>query len=167
MPKAAAKTRRTPVSSQSALSPAKQVASFVAKFDPENQSLIRSVRAALRRRFPTAVELVYDNYNFFVIGYGPNERASDAFVSMAAYAKGVGICFIQGARLADPRKILKGSGNQVRTLHLTSAKDLDRPGVEALFRAAVALSPPLPKTGKGRTVIKSVSAKQRPRRATP
>jgi len=161
---AAAPRARKTAAPPSTLSPARQVAGFVAKFDPKNQRLIRSVRAALRKRFPTAVELVYDNYNFFVIGYGPNERASDAFVSMAAYARGVGLCFIQGARLSDPQKILKGSGNQVRTLHVTSAKDLDAPAVESLLRAACKLSPPLPKTGRGRTVIKSVSVKQKPRR---
>jgi hypothetical protein len=45
-----------------------QFKSFVDKFDPRNRVLIRSVRSALRKRFSTANELVYDNYNFFVIG---------------------------------------------------------------------------------------------------
>jgi hypothetical protein len=50
-------------------------------------------------RFPTANELVHDNYNFFVIGYSPTERPSDAIVSMAARANGLGLCFIHGAKL--------------------------------------------------------------------
>ena len=61
---------------------------FIEKFEPDNQALIRAVRAALRKRFPTANELVYDNYNFFVIGYGPTDRPSDCFVSIAAAANG-------------------------------------------------------------------------------
>jgi hypothetical protein len=143
------------------------VAGFIAKFDPRIQRLIRSSRTALRKRFPTAVELVYDNYNFFVIGYGPNERASEAFCSLAAYAKGVGLAFIQGARLPDPEGILQGSGNQTRHIKLASAADLRRPAVEKLFQAALRLSKtPLPSTGRGRTVIKSISAKQRPRRSS-
>lgn len=36
------------------------------------------------RRFPNANELVHDNYNFFVIGYGPSERPSGALISIAA-----------------------------------------------------------------------------------
>jgi len=52
----------------------RQLKSFVAKFEPKHQSLIRAVRKALRKRFPTAYELAYDNYNFFVIGYGSTER---------------------------------------------------------------------------------------------
>src|SRR5579862_5261009 len=70
-----------------------QVQGFIDKFDEKNQALIRSVRKALRKRFSTAHELVYDNYNFFVIGYSPTERPTDAILSMAAGANGVGLCF--------------------------------------------------------------------------
>ena len=56
--------------------PDAQLRSFIAKFDARNQSLIRAVRRALRKRLPTATELVYDNYNFFVIGYSPTPRPS-------------------------------------------------------------------------------------------
>jgi hypothetical protein len=48
----------------------KQLRGFIGKFEPKRQALIRATRKALRRRFPTAFELAYDNYNFFVIGYG-------------------------------------------------------------------------------------------------
>jgi len=75
----------------------RQLAAFIRKFSPIDQRLIRAVRTALRKRFPTANELVYDNYNFFVIGYSPTERPSDAIVSMAARANGVGLCFLHGA----------------------------------------------------------------------
>src|SRR5437868_10809570 len=98
----------------------KKLDDFIKKFDPERQTLILKIRKALRTRFPTANELVYDNYNFFVIGYSPTERPSDAIVSMAAAANGVGLCFIQGARLKDPHKILNGSGKQTRFLRLDS-----------------------------------------------
>ncbi|HKW48345.1 MAG TPA: DUF1801 domain-containing protein [Gemmatimonadaceae bacterium] len=141
-----------------------QLDSFVKKFDPDNQALIVRIRKALRRRFPTANELVYDNYNFFVIGYSPTERPSDTIVSMAAAANGVGLCFIQGARLKDPHKMLSGSGKQTRFLRLPSPEILARPEVEELIAAAIAQSKtPLPEKG-GALVIRSVSAKQRPRR---
>jgi hypothetical protein len=68
----------------------RQLAAFIRKFSPVDQRLIRAARAALRKRFSTANELVYDNYNFFVIGYSPTERPSDAIVSLAARASGVG-----------------------------------------------------------------------------
>jgi hypothetical protein len=138
---------------------------FVAKFDPENQRLIRAVRRSLRARFPTAHELAYDNYNFFVIGYSPTERPSDAILSMAADANGVTLCFLYGVTLPDPKKILRGSGNQVRSIRLPSAAVLRQPEVEALIAAAVKQSrAPFRKAGKPTLVIRSVSAKQRPRR---
>jgi hypothetical protein len=144
--------------------PESQLRSFVAKFDRDNQSLIRAVRRALKKRLPTATEMVYDNYNFFVIGYSPTERPSDAVLSIAAGANGVGLCFIRGARLPDPKKVLNGSGNQTRFLRLESAAVLERPEVKALIKAALAEAKPMPSTGKGKLVIRSVSAKQRPRR---
>jgi Domain of unknown function (DU1801) len=143
----------------------RRLKSFIAKFEPKHQSLIRAVRKALRKRFPTACELAYDNYNFFVIGYCSTERPSDAIVSMAAGANGVGLCFIHGASLPDPHKILLGSGNQTRFIRLESADVLARPEVKSLLAAAVGRAKsPLPTTGRGRLIIRSVSAKQRPRR---
>jgi uncharacterized protein DUF1801 len=145
-----------------------QLTGFVEKFDPPHQALIRAVRRALRRRFPTAHELVYDNYNFFVIGYSPSERPSEAIVSIAAGASGVGLCFIHGAKLPDPKKILLGSGSQTRFIRLPSVDVLDRPEVAALVSAAAAKSrTPFRSTGRPELVIRSVSAKQRPRRRAP
>jgi hypothetical protein len=154
--------------SKSRVDPEKQVAAFVRKFSPADQRLIRAVRAALRKRLPTANELVYDNYNFFVIGYSPTERPSDAIVSLAARANGVGLCFIHGASLPDPDHVLLGSGNQTRFVRIDSPAVLERPEVKALVAAAVAQArAPLPATGRRRVIIRSVSARQRPRRKPP
>jgi len=147
--------------------PAKQLAGFIAKFDPANARIIRALRKELRKLLPTAVELVYDNFNFFVIGYSTTERPSDCIVSLAAAANGVGLSFYYGVLLPDPRHLLLGSGKQNRFVRLPDVKTLRSPGVLALVKAAVARAkPPLPPTGGGYTVIKSVSAKQRPRRRT-
>jgi hypothetical protein len=146
----------------------KQLKRFVEKFEPSQQRLIRAVRKALRQRFPTAYELAYDNYNFFVIGYSPSERPSDSIVSIAAGANGVGLCFIHGASLPDPKKILLGSGKQTRFIRLESADVLARPEVEAMVSAAIARArTPLREKGRGTLIIRSVSAKQRPRRGSP
>jgi len=149
-----------------AASPTKQIAGFIAKFDPKMAKHISSLRTAVRKRFPTAIELVYDNYNFLVFGFCTTERASDCLVSLAAQAKGVSLCFYWGKTLPDPHKILLGSGNQVRWIRLESAATLKRSEVEALLKAAVAQAKhPLP-AEKGYTIVKSISAKQRPRRVS-
>jgi hypothetical protein len=144
---------------------AARLVTFIEKFSAEDQRLIRAVRSALRKRLPSAHELVYDNYNFFVIGYSPTERPSDAILSVAAGANGVGLCFLHGAKLPDPKGLLLGSGRQTRFIRVESARRLAHPDVEALIRAAVAQSKaPLAASGRGTLVIRSVSAKQRPRR---
>jgi hypothetical protein len=163
MPKVTTKSRLAAVNGTEPST--KQLNAFIAKFDATNAKLIRSSRAALRKRLPTANELVYDNYNFLAIGFCSTERASDCIVSLAAGANGVSLSFYYGATLPDRDGILLGSGNQNRFVRLESAATLRRPAVEALLRAAIAQAKaPLPKSAKGRLIIKSVSAKQRPRR---
>ena len=74
------------------------------------------------------------------------------------------MCFIRGAALPDPKKVLLGSGNQTRFIRLESAQTLARPEVKALLAAAIARSKvPLAAAGRGMLIIRSVSAKQRPR----
>jgi hypothetical protein len=144
-----------------------QLAGCIEKFTPEMAKAIRAVRAALRKRLPAANELVYDNYNFFVIGYSSTLRPSNCFAQLVADAHGIRLAFYYGSRLPDPAGILLGSGKQNRFIRLASARDLSKPEVEALIRAAVAQGKvPLPATGRGTLVIRSISAKQRPRRVT-
>ena len=142
-----------------------QLKGFIDKFEPRHQTLIRAARKAMRRRLPTAFELAYDNYNFFVLGYGPTARPSDCIVSLAAGASGLNLCFLQGARLPDPKKVLLGAGNQTRFVRLSSAADMARPEIETLLSAAIAQAKtPFSSGAPGPLIIRSVSAKQRPRR---
>jgi hypothetical protein len=149
------------------LTPEKALAGFMAKYTPAIAREARAVRKKMRARLPGAVELVYDNYNWLVIGFGPNERPSKALFSIVLAPQWITLCFLQGARLRDPGGRLKGSGNQVRNIRLEGAHTLDEPGVEALIAQALELSPiPIDASVPGKLIIKSVSAKQRPRRPT-
>src|SRR6202044_1614281 len=114
-----------------------QLARFIDKFDPKHATLIRSVRKVLRKRLLTANELVYDNYNFFVIGYCSTERPSDCILSIAAGANGVGLSFYYGAALPDPHRLLLGSGSQNRFIRIESAAPLARPEGEEIIAAAI------------------------------
>ena len=153
------------IASQASATAELQLASFIEKFDTKNAALIRSVRKALRKRLPSANELVYDNYNFFVIGYCSTERPSDCILSIAAGANGIGLSFYYGATLPDPHKLLQGSGSQNRFIRIESVATLARPEVEELIAASVAQAEsPMPRTGKGKLIIRSISKKQRPRR---
>jgi len=142
-----------------------ELPSLIDKFEPAVAKVIRECRAELRRLLPTAVEIIYDNYNFFVIGYCSTERPSDCIVSIAAASNGVSLSFYHGASVPDPEGLLQGEGKQNRFIRLPSAERLCTPEVVRLVHSAESIGKiPLPKTGNPRTIIKSVSAKQRPRK---
>ena len=144
---------------------AAQVRRFIGKYSPEVARTLRDSRRRMRALVPRGYELVYDNYNALAIGYGPGERASDAIVSLAGYPRWVTLFFLNGANLDDPYGLLEGTGRQARSIRLGSAADLDRPEVRHLVE--IALRPhdaEFARCPRIRTVIKSISAKQRPRR---
>ena len=152
------------------LTPARQLEGFLAKFLPEIAADARAALKAMRKRLPGAVELVYDNYNALAIGFGPGERASEAIFSIAVMPRYVLLCILQnGPRLKDPTNILRGGGNVVRNLILVDgAKTLDDPAVKAIMRQAIDMAnSQIDSTRRNRMVIKSISAKQRPRRLAP
>jgi hypothetical protein len=145
--------------------PAQQLGSFLAKFEPRVAASARAVLARLRKRLPGAIELVYDNYNALAIGFGPSEKASEAIFSIAVYPRWVSLFFLQGAKLPDPDKVLRGSGAQVRHIVLTEPKILEQPAVKKLMSLALASAKkPLDPKQRRRLIIRSISVKQRPRR---
>jgi hypothetical protein len=145
--------------------PEEQLASFLAKFMPEVAAQAEAVRNVMRRRYPTANELVYDNYNALAIGFGPTERTGEVIFSVAVYPRWVTLFFFQGKGLPDPERRLEGSGNQVRHIRIDSLDVFDDPAVCALMQDAVARAAlPFDPSNRHRLIIKSISARQRPRR---
>lgn len=142
--------------------PARELVALLGRFDPAIRTLVREARTKLRRRMPTANELIYDNARTLAIGFSSSERMSDTIVSLAVYARGVNLYFIYGVALPDPNHLLLGSGNQGRFVRLESAAMLDRREIDDLLKAAIAEGDtPLPACGGGRVVIKSVSPGRR------
>jgi hypothetical protein len=142
-----------------------QLAGFIAKYSPEIGAAAHEVLAKMRELTPGAVEMVYDNYNALVIGFGPTERASEAVFSIVLYPRWVTLCFLQGAKLRDPDRVLKGKGSVARHIVLEDTMDLEKPEIESLISAALkCAAKPLDGANTRRLIIKSVSAKQRPRR---
>jgi hypothetical protein len=138
---------------------------LIAKFAPAHQRLIGAMRRWLRKRLPTAHEVVYEYKDFFVISYSPNERGYEGVVAIRASADGVRLYFNRGKGLPDPAKLLQGSGKQTRWLDLEGASTLARPEVAGLIDEAIARNRvPFARTGRGPVVIRSESVKPRQRR---
>jgi hypothetical protein len=157
------KPRRAEMRAVKAKSTRAQFAEFLAKYSPEIATLARAVLRKMRARLPGAVELVYDNYNALAVGFGPTEQASGVILSIALYPRWINLFFLHGVGLPDPKRLLMGNGKVVRHVVLKDAKDLDDPAIQELMAHALDRAK-TPLTGQGRMVLKSVSAKQRPRR---
>jgi hypothetical protein len=168
--------KRNPREAAADISPAeaeRQLESFLEKYDLEVAAFGRRALAKMRKLVPGAVEMVYDNYNWLVIGFSPSERSSEAIFSIVLPPGRVTLCFLQGAGLPDPAKRLQGKGNVVRNVRLYEAgkadeKVLDDPEVRELINIALNRAKvPMPERAQRKLIIKSISAKQRPRRSTP
>lgn len=146
--------------------PRAQLAAFIAKYSPDVAAEGRTALAKVRKLVPGAVELVYDNYNWLVVGFCPSERASEAILSVVFAPRWITLCFLQnGPTLSDPEGLLRGSGKRVRNIRLASARDLDKPAVRSLIKEVLArASVPIDRAGRSRLIIRAVSAPQRPRR---
>ena len=148
-------------------SAASQLNGFIARFTPEIARLARGALARMRKQLPNAHQLVYDNYNACGIGFSSTERASDCIFSIVLYPRRVSLFFLQAMKsnLSDPEKLLQGSGSVVRFIPLDSAAQIESAPVQRLMKQAIAgAKTPISRGGKGKLIIKSISAKQRPRR---
>ncbi len=141
-----------------------QLDAFIDRYSPEVASDARRALSFLETRLLTTTRLVYDNYNALVVGFGSSDKVGDIILSIALYPRWVTLFFLRGIDLPDPHGLLEGTGAQVRSVRLRPIERLEEPEVVALVDAAVERAPPLPANGKGALIIKSISAKQRPRR---
>jgi len=146
------------------MTPEEQLDMFIDRFSPEVAANARAALAMVAARLPGAVRLVYDNYNALAIGFGPNEKARAIVCSIALYPRWASLFLTNGTRLPDPLGLLEGEGSTVRHVKLTPAL-IGSAGVIALIDAAAAsVKLPIDPAGEERTVIRAISARQRPRR---
>ncbi len=157
-----------PGSTQSAVerrSAEAQLRALIAKFSPAHPRLIGAMRRCLRKRLPTAHEVVYEYRDWFVISYSPSERGYEGVLAIRASASGVKLFFNQAKELPDPEKLLQGAGKQMRSIDVEGASTLARPEVASLIDEAIARNPvPFALAGRGSVDIRSTSAKKSRRR---
>ena len=143
-----------------------ELRALIDKFAPAHLRLIAAMRRSLRKRLPTAHEVVYEYHNLgaVVISYSPNEHGYEGVLAIRASADDLKLYFNQGKELPDPEKLLQGS-SQTRWINVEGASTLARPEVARLIEEAIARNlVPFASAGRGSVVIRSTSAKQRRRR---
>ena len=142
-----------------------ELRTLIDKFAPAHQRLVGAMRRRLRKRLPTAHEVVYEYRDWFVISYSPTEHGYEGVLAIRGSANGVKLYFNRGKELPDPEKLLQGSGNQARSIDVEGASTLARAEVARLIDEAIARNRvPFTRAGRGPVVIRSASAKKRRRR---
>ena len=134
---------------------------LIDQFTPDLRVRAKTALRKLRQYLPGATEFVYDNYNALVIGFGPTDTPSEAVLSLVLYPRQLILCFLWGAELFDPDKVLRGSGARARTIVLDDPARLDHPKVAALVHQAASRA--IWRDAPSHIIFKSTSARKRPR----
>ena len=138
---------------------------FLEAFPEESRTIALALRDWVWSLYPKCNELIYDNYNFLAFGWAPTERMSDIFCSIAVGTRGVIFGFMWGVKLDDPKSLLRGGGNQFRSLRVPDIDKFPRTDVKKLLKQAFDLSIKSLKgrepTPNGQTIVKSISEKKR------
>jgi len=136
---------------------------FLEPYDRAISRLFFAAREAVLVAAPGATELIYDAYNAVTVAYSFTDRLQEAFCHVAAYREHVNLGFNRGAGLADPERLLAGTGTSIRHIRIATVGDLRRPGVRSLVRAAVkqgrSLNPRAPVAP--RSIVKAVNGRKR------
>ena len=66
-----------------------ELSRLVEKFASDHQRLITALRRSLRKRMPTACELVYEYRDCFVISYSPNDHGYEGLFAIRGSESGV------------------------------------------------------------------------------
>jgi hypothetical protein len=135
---------------------------LIVKFAPAHEQLVGATRRYLRKRLPTAHEVVYEYSGFLVISCSPSEHGYEGIFAIRADADSVRLYFNRGKGLPDPGKLLRGTGGQTRWILLDGPAALRRPAVVRLVDEAIAQNRvPFARAGRGAVVIRPTSAKRR------
>ena len=113
-------------------------AELLAGVDPNLAAIARRLRAVIRAVDVNTVETVRLGDNAATYGVGP-KKMTDGYAYIMPMRGYVNLGFYQGALLADPKRLLEGTGKGLRHLKIRSRTDADRPAVRSLVAAALAM----------------------------
>jgi hypothetical protein len=145
----------------------KDLVKFLSPFGDEITGLVLWLRAFVWDLYPTANELIYDNYNALAFGWSPTTKVGHTFCSIAVgrTSKNIHFGFYWGSEIQDPEKKLIGEGNQYRYFLVKNKKEFPSKYMKALMKEAYANSLAKVKDPRqlmeGTTVVKSISPVKR------
>ncbi len=140
---------------------------FLDTFPSDKQQIALALREMVWDMYPTANELIYDNYNALAFGWSPTDRQGHIFCSVALYRGGnkMHFGFYWGSEIDDPENKLVGEGKQYRYFPVTDMESFPMEYIKERIMEAYANSLAEIKDPKlvvqGKTIVKMVLDKKR------
>ena len=104
---------------------------FIARMPTEQRDIARTLREIVRNTAPRLTETIKWGYPCYV--------GAGNVCSIIPYPDHVNLAFFRGTELADPDRLLEGTGKGMRHVKVWSANDIPRQSVAALILAAASL----------------------------
>ena len=116
--------------------PSKDVADLLAPYALEVRNLAVAARSFVFKMVPDISEQV--DAKARIIGYGYGPKYADVVCMLMPTKGGVNLGIAYATQLADPARLLEGTGKLHRHVKLKSEADLKKTALKSLLKAAVA-----------------------------
>jgi hypothetical protein len=115
--------------------PPKELLDLLKPYDPGIQELTIALRQLILEEMAPCCEYILEVY-IVALRYGPTHRVKDGICYIGVIKDHVNLGFIRGSELADPQRILEGTGKQMRHIKIRNMSDLFRSAIRAYLREA-------------------------------
>lgn len=115
---------------------------FLSLLNAKDKDLIElfcDIREFVLDIHPDSNELLYHTHALTTT-FSISEKLSDSYCMIPIYTNHLNLGFNKGTLLEDPYKLLKGTGNLIRHIPITSMSDYRNDKVKALVKEAVAFA---------------------------
>lgn len=107
---------------------------FFACYPPEVQAISRTLRAMVRAGMPQALELLHASQNH--VGYSHAASPRDTICYICPMRDYVRLGFMYGGHLADPERVLEGTGKRLRHVKVRTLEATHGPALAQLVASA-------------------------------
>jgi Domain of unknown function (DU1801) len=144
--------------------PPKELLDLLKPYNRGIQELTIALRQLVLEEMAPCCEYILEVY-IVAMHYGPTHRLKDAICYIGVLKDHVNLGFLRGSELADPQRILDGTGKQMRHIKIRNMSDLLRPSVRAYLQEACERAGYEVASEKAKTVSTVVKRKSLPKRA--
>jgi hypothetical protein len=143
--------------------PPRELLDLLKRYDRGVQELTLALRELVLEELAPCCEYIVEVYIVSIL-YGPTHRMKDGICYIGVIKDHVNLGLIRGSELADPQRILEGTGKQMRHIKIRNMSDLERPAIRAYLQEACERAGYEVATDKERTVTTAVKRKSSAKR---